>query len=61
MDKVKQVLFVKATAALEAYQATVGAAAFSAEAKRRHERFCAIWEIIEEAQLSDEYQVWKEG
>ena len=60
-EKLKKILFIKANSALESYQASVGAAAHSPEAKRRHERFCAIWEIVEAAGLEDEYQRWKEG
>ena len=60
-EDLKKILFIKAMAALEAYQAAVGSRFPSAEAKRRHERFIAIWDIIEEARLEDEYQTWKEG
>jgi len=27
----------------------------------RYERFCAVWDVIEAAELVDEYQAWKEA
>lgn len=60
-EELKKILFIKALAALEGYQAAIGAKVGSDETKRRHERFCAIWEIIESAGLEDEYEKWKEG
>jgi hypothetical protein len=48
-------------AALEAYTAAVKAKPSADETKIRHERFCAIWDIIETAGLEQEYEVWKEG
>ena len=60
-EELKKILFIKAMAALEAYQAAVTAKPSSGETKIRHERFCAIWEIIEAAGLAGEYEIWKEG
>lgn len=60
-EDLKKLLFIKAMAALEAYQAAVAAKPSAPETKIRHERFCAIWEIIEDAGLADEYEKWKEG
>lgn len=60
-EDLKKLLFIKAMAALEAYQAAVSAKPSSPETKIRHERFCAIWDIIEAAGLDQEYEVWKEG
>lgn len=60
-EETKKVLFIKAVAALTAYQTAVAVNPTSVETKIRHERFCAIWEIIEDAGLVDEYEVWKEG
>ena len=60
-EDLQKVLFIKAMTALEAYQAAAGAGIASDEARRRHDRFCAVWEIIEAAGLADEYQVWQEG
>ena len=25
----------------------------------RHQRFCALWDVIEQAGLADEYEAWK--
>jgi hypothetical protein len=60
-EDLKKILFIKAMAALEAYQAAVSARPSSDETKIRHERFCAIWDIIETAGLDQEYETWKEG
>jgi len=60
-EDLKKLLFIKAMAALEAYQAAVAAKPSSPETKIRHERFCAIWDIIEDAGLDQEYETWKEG
>lgn len=60
-EDLKKILFIKALAALDSYQAAVKARYPSEEAKFRHERFCAIWDIIEEAGLDEEYEEWKEG
>lgn len=27
----------------------------------RHQRFCALWDVIEQAGLVEEYEVWKQG
>ena len=60
-EELKKILFIKAYAALEAYQAAVGARIASKETQERHERFFAIWDIIEEAGLVGEFEDWKEG
>ena len=60
-EELKKVLFIKAMAALTAYQTAVAMNPASTETKIRHERFCAIWDIVEAAGLADEYQAWKEG
>lgn len=60
-EDIKKTLFIKALAALEAYTAAVKAKPSADETKIRHERFCAIWDIIETAGLEQEYEVWKEG
>lgn len=60
-EDLKKLLFIKAFAALEAYQGAVGARIASRETERRHERFCAIWDIIEEAGLEREFEAWQEG
>ena len=60
-EDLKKLLFIKTMAALEAYQVAVAAKPSAPETKIRHQRFCAIWEIIEDAGLADEYEKWKEG
>lgn len=60
-EEIKKVLFIKAVAALTAYQTAVAVNPTSAETKIRHERFCAIWDIIEACGLEMEYEHWKEG
>lgn len=60
-EELKKILFIKAMAALEAYQAAVSARPSADETKIRHERFCAIWDVIETAGLEQEYETWKEG
>jgi hypothetical protein len=60
-EDLKKLLFIKTMAALEAYQAAVAAKPSAPETRIRHQRFCAIWDVIEEAGLEEEYEVWKEG
>ena len=57
----KEILFIRCFAALEAYQAAMSARFPSKEAQIRQEQFRAIWGIIEEARLEDEFEIWKEG
>ena len=54
-------MFIKALAALTAYQTAVSVDPTSAETRIRHERFCAIWDVIESCGLDNEYETWKEG
>lgn len=60
-EDLKKIVFIKAYKALAAYQAAVSTRFPSEEAKRRHEQFCAIWDIIEEARLEAEYEEWSQG
>lgn len=60
-EELKKILFIKALAALEAYQAAVAAHWPSPEAKIRQAQFCALWDLIEEAHLDQEFEEWKEG
>lgn len=32
-----------------------------AEIKQQRSRFCSVWQVIEEAELVDEYEAWKEA
>ena len=60
-EDLKKVLFIKTFAALEAYTAAAAARLASEETSRRHERFRALWDIIQESGLEDEFEAWKEG
>lgn len=60
-EDLKTVLFIEVVTALEAYQAAIATRFPSPEAKRRQERFAAVWAIVEKAGLEDEFQIWKEG
>lgn len=33
----------------------------AAEIEQRRSRFCSVWQVIEEAELVDEYEAWKEA
>lgn len=57
-EDLKTILFIKAEIALMAYQAAHWP---SPEAKLRHAQFCALWDLIEEAHLDQEFEEWKEG
>lgn len=59
-EDLKKILFIKAAMALEAYQAAA-ANWPSQEAKARQERFCVLWDLIEEAHLDEEFELWKAG
>lgn len=60
-EGLKKTLFIRVMAAMEAYRAAVAVDPSSAETRIRHERFCAIWDVIEDARLDEDYQRWKEG
>ena len=70
MKDLKEMLFEQASKALDDFKdldarldeqiETVG---WGLKPKRdaAYELFCAVWQIIEAAELVDEYQAWKEG
>ena len=33
----------------------------AAEIEQQRSRFCSVWQVIEEAELVDEYEAWKEA
>ena len=33
----------------------------AAEIEHQRSRFCSVWQVIEEAELVDEYEAWKEA
>lgn len=43
--KLKQILFFRTAAEIE----------------QQRSRFCSVWQVIEEAELVDEYEAWKEA
>ena len=60
-EDIKKILFIKAMSALEAYQAAVAAHWPSQAAKDRQTQFAALWDLIEEAHLDEEFELWKAG
>ena len=60
-EKLKKILFIKAESALAAYHASMLTKFPSEEAKRRHEHFQVLWDLIEEAHLEEDFERWKEG
>lgn len=58
---VKTTLFVRAMEALTAYQATVSTKYPSPEAERWHDRFQALYQVIQDCRLVEEFDSWKEG
>lgn len=57
----KSALFVRAMEALTAYQATVSTKYPSPEAERWHDRFQALYQVIQDCRLVEEFEAWKEG
>ena len=60
-DTLKEVLFRRAELALNAYHTAIRVKVISEEGDRLHERFCAIYDIIKEAGLVDQFDLWLEG
>lgn len=54
-------LFVRAATALTAYQAAINTRYPSPEAERWHDRFCALYQVIEDAGLGKEFEDWQAG
>jgi len=67
----KTALFVRTRKALDAYTAAdhalelhIGLDGLDGMKKirdARYQRFCALWDVIEDTGLVDEYQAWKEA
>lgn len=57
-EDLKTILFIKAEIALMAYQAAHWP---SQTAKDRQTQFAALWDLIEEAHLDEEFELWKAG
>lgn len=66
MDNLQTLLFQETLKARELYNAADTALGACPDASGlwqirtvRHQRFCALYSLIEKAQLEDEYQLWK--
>jgi len=58
----KYVVFFRCKAELDAYASMEKDSTFTEEEKEEQRaRFCSAYQIIEEAELEDEYQAWKEA
>ena len=61
--KLKNILFFRTKAEMDAYHdMSRQPEHWSAEEiEQQRIRFCAVWQVIEEAELVDEYEAWKEA
>lgn len=61
--KLKQILFFRTKAEMDAYHdMSRNPEEWSAEEiEKQRIRFCSVWQVIEEAELVDEYEAWKEA
>lgn len=61
--KLKQILFFRTKAEMDAYHdmSRKPEGWTEAEIEQQRSRFCSIWQVIEEAELVDEYEAWKEA
>ena len=61
--KLKHILFLRTKAEMDAYHdMSHKPESWTAEdIERQRIRFCAVWQVIEEAELVDEYEAWKEA
>lgn len=59
--QLKEILFKRTGAEMDAYHdMSRKPESWSAEeTEKQRIRFCAVWQVIEEAELVDEYEVWK--
>lgn len=59
--KLKEVLFFRTKAEMDAYHdMNRKPEEWSAEEiEKQRIRFCSVWQVIEEAELADEYDAWK--
>ena len=60
-SQIKEVLFERTKAEMDAYHdMSHQPERWSAEEiEQQRIRFCAVWQVIEEAELADEYDAWK--
>ena len=61
--KLKHILFFRTKAEMDVYHdMSRQPEHWSAEEiEKQRIRFCAVWQVIEEAELADEYDAWKEA
>lgn len=61
--RLKDILFQRTKAEMDAYHdMSHTPESWTAEdIERQRIRFCAVWQVIEEAELVDEYEAWKEA
>lgn len=61
--QLKYILFFRTKAEMDAYHdMSRKPEAWSAEEiEHQRIRFCSVWQVIEEAELADEYEAWKEA
>ena len=61
--KLKQILFFRMKAEMDAYHdmSRTPESNTAEEIQRQRARFCSVWQVLEEAELVDEYEAWKEA
>ena len=61
--KLKQILFFRMKAEMDAYHDMSRKPEdwTTEEIEQQRSRFCSVWQVIEEAELVDEYEAWKEA
>lgn len=61
--KLKQILFFRTKAEMDAYHDMSRKQEdwTAEEIEKQRIRFCSVWQVIEEAELVDEYEAWKEA
>ena len=61
--KLKNILFLRTKAEMDAYHDMSRQPEHwpAEEIEQQRARFCAVWQVIEEAELVDEYEAWKEA
>ena len=61
--KLKQILFFRTKAEMDAYHDMSRKPEdwTETEIEQQRSRFCSVWQVIEEAELVDEYEAWKEA
>lgn len=60
MMNLKEIVFFRTLAELEGYRMMTNGNYTEEEKNLQLERFCSAYQIIEEAELEEEYQEWKE-